>query len=268
MTALPPQTIYTLLTNAGASTTQAIGIMANMWNESGFDPEEIQQGVSDPGYGLVQWEQSSYPGVAGLVTGNSQADAQSQIAYLAQTGGFQAATGPTPAAAAGNFAANYEECASCNPGGAQYQARVSNAATIMGWVTSGNWPQLAGNAATDTSAQATASTQTCLINYSGFFGLANFCALSKSEARAVMGALILTGGAVLGVLGVIILAVYGFEKTPAGRAASQALDATGLGMVMSRAFLSPQERTQLVQGPGRVIRAGTPRSSRSNRKGP
>src|SRR5579862_298926 len=138
MAGVTPKQVYQALTAKGASTVQAIGIMANMIAESGIDPESVNK--SDPNggsYGLVQQNGSTY---ASLVTGNPVNDMNAQIQVIAQNGGFAAASGSTGALAAGNFAANYERCVGCQPGGAQYSARVANASTVEGWVTSGNWP--------------------------------------------------------------------------------------------------------------------------------
>ncbi|HVH71530.1 MAG TPA: phage tail tip lysozyme [Candidatus Dormibacteraeota bacterium] len=140
--ALSPKEVYQDLINAGASTTQSIGIMANMINESGFDPEaKGDQGTS---FGLVQ-QHGNY---GYLVTGNPSADAVAQIKEMISLGGLSAASGSTGAQAAGNFAAGYERCVGCQPGGAQYNSRVANAATVENWISTGKWPQSAGNPAT------------------------------------------------------------------------------------------------------------------------
>jgi hypothetical protein len=141
--------IYHELTGAGASTVQALGIMANMINESGFNPEAIgDQGTS---FGLVQ-QHGNY---SYLVTGNPQADMKRQITALKQLGGFHAASGNTPAEAAGNFAANYERCVGCQPGGAQYNGRVANAATVVQYFKTGKWPNVGGGDTTPGPQQAT-----------------------------------------------------------------------------------------------------------------
>lgn len=133
------KSVYDELTAQGASTVQALGIMANMINESGFRTQAIgDQGTS---FGLVQ-QHGPY---GYLVTGNPAADLKRQIQTLKGLGGFRAASGVTPADAAGNFAANYERCVGCQPGGSQWQGRVGNAATVVGWFKSGKWPQSAGS---------------------------------------------------------------------------------------------------------------------------
>jgi hypothetical protein len=141
MVALSPRAIYDALIGQGASTTQAGGILANVKNESGFDPEAIgDQGSS---FGIVQ-QHGNYNY---LVTGNTAADLAAQVSLLKRLGGFQAAAGSSVSEAAGNFAASYERCVGCQPGGAQWQSRVSNAATVENWITTGNWPTSAGTPA-------------------------------------------------------------------------------------------------------------------------
>lgn len=139
MSQLSPQTVYNALLNAGASTVQAGGIIANAINESGLDPEA--KGDNGTSFGFVQ----QHGNFSYLVTGNDTADLNAQIALLKQNGGFGDASGSTISQAAGNFAASYEKCTECQPGGAQYQSRVNNAATVQGWINGGNWPQSAGS---------------------------------------------------------------------------------------------------------------------------
>ena len=133
-----PLTIYHELTSQGASTVEALGIMANMIAESGFNTQAVgDQGTS---FGLVQ-QHGPY---SYLVTGNPQADMKRQIATVKQLGGFAAARGNTPQDAAGNFAANYERCVGCQQGGDQWNTRRGNAATVVGYFKSGKWPQVGG----------------------------------------------------------------------------------------------------------------------------
>jgi uncharacterized protein YoaH (UPF0181 family) len=132
--------IYHELIAQGASTVEALGIMANMISESGFNTQAVgDQGTS---FGLVQ-QHGNY---SYLVTGNPQQDMVKQIQTLKSLGGFSAASGNTPQEAAGNFAANYERCVGCQPGGAQYNGRVANAAKVVGYFKSGKWPNVGGGA--------------------------------------------------------------------------------------------------------------------------
>src|SRR5271163_843843 len=102
MAGVTPRQIYQALTGAGASTTQAIGIMANGIAESGLNPEAI----GDQGTSFGTWQEHG-AGYAGLVTGNPETDLAAQVKVLAQNGGFAAATGSNAGEAAGNFSANY-----------------------------------------------------------------------------------------------------------------------------------------------------------------
>lgn len=220
-----PKQVYDALTGAGASSTQALGIMANVINESGFDPEAVgDQGTS---FGIVQQHGSQY---AGLVTGNPAKDLAAQVKVIAMNGGFQAASGSTPAEAAGNFAANYERCVGCQPGGAQFNSRVGNAATVSGWASSGKWPQSAGSSsggaqqATLTSADTSLANE-CLVGIpnpahslpviGGLFSSNLTCLFSKSEARALVGGLVMVASGTVALVGVLILAAYGLKKSGA-----------------------------------------------------
>ena len=141
MASVTPKQIYTALTNAGASTVQAIGIMANGIAESGLNPEAVgDQGTS---FGIRQQHGPQY---ASLVTGNPATDMAAQVRVVAQNGGFAAASGSSGSQAAGNFSANYERCTECQAGQSSYQQRVANAATVAAWVSSGAWPTSAGSA--------------------------------------------------------------------------------------------------------------------------
>jgi hypothetical protein len=124
--------LYNALTSAGASPNQAIGMIANAINESSLNPET--RVIDSNGYysnGLWQFNEATYPDSYTLVTGNPAKDMIAQIQYLFQVGGLRAASGSTPQSVAGNFAANFEECGGCQPGGAQYNARIGNVASVM-----------------------------------------------------------------------------------------------------------------------------------------
>jgi hypothetical protein len=232
-----PRQAYQALINAGASTTQAIGILANAINESGIDPEA--RNPSDPNGGSYGFVQQNGAGYAGLVTGNPPVDLKAQIAILAQNGGFKAASGSTPAAAAGNFAAGYERCQGCQPGGPQYNSRVANAATVAGWVSSGKWPTSSGSpagaAAAGPSAAQGGPASPCLIQISGpsvpvLGSLGQACLLSKSEARAIIGGALMVGSAFAALVGLLIVAAAGFRESGAGRAAGGALEGAGAAL--------------------------------------
>lgn len=215
-----PLQIYQALTGAGYSTIQAVGIMANMLAESSLNPEAAAKDTNGYySYGLVQWNTASYPKASSLVTGNPVADLAAQVKYLGQTVKPAALAGATGAAVAGNFAANFERCQTCQPGGASYNQRVANAATIMTMATTGAWPLSVGtptdsgntqnnsnstqNQSNDTQAQDVSAgpNSTCLVGFSnsgvdpsifgwhpvGSVGAFSVCVISKSQARALIG---------------------------------------------------------------------------------
>lgn len=124
--------IYNALRSVGASPAAAIGIIANAMNESSLNPEaKVRDSNGYMSYGLWQFNAASYPDASSLVTGNAAQDLIRQVQYLVKVGGLRAASGATPAQAAGNFAANFERCAGCQPGGSQYNSRVGNVPTVQ-----------------------------------------------------------------------------------------------------------------------------------------
>lgn len=233
-----PEAIYTALLAAGFSTIQAIGAMANAINESRLNPE-TPPGDGGHSWGLWQFNDQSYPD-APHPTGNCAQDITRAVAYLKTHVSGQALAGNTPAEVAGNFAANFERCVGCQPGGSQYQQRVANAATVAGWVASGHWPSSSGGSAGGgggggsggslaTQAVAlTASSTRCLVGGSGVIP----CLLDASQARGIIGGLcLLAGGLVFGVGVILVVAQSGAGQasvkaaaslTPVGRVASAA----------------------------------------------
>lgn len=192
--------------------------MGNMILESRLNPESA--GMDSNGqmsYGLVQWNAGGYPNAHSLVTGHPMADMVAQIRFLAQTGGFKAAAGSTPAQAAGNFAARYERCASCAPGGQQNTTRQSQAQTVAGWAQQGNWPASLGSAsdtATLTAAQQAQGSAECAWMVGGTFPVIPFgiysqtitgCVLSKSQLRAGEGVALIVSGAQVMLFGILLL---------------------------------------------------------------
>lgn len=124
--------IYNALRSVGASPAAAIGIIANAMNESSLNPEtNAMDSNGYRSYGLWQFNAATYPDASSLVTGHPAQDLIRQVQYLVRVGGLRAASGSTPAQAAGNFAANFERCQGCQPGGAQYNARVGNVPAVQ-----------------------------------------------------------------------------------------------------------------------------------------
>lgn len=245
-----PQAIWDALINAGFSTPQAIGAMANGMAESKLQPET--RAMDTNGYysnGIWQFNEGTYPDSSSLITGDCAKDIDAQVGYLASHIGGSALVGRSGAEVAGNFAANFERCTTCQSGGESYTQRVANASTVQGWVDSGNWPASAGNA-TLLAAQAASGGQsgdeaTCLISVGGMHiglvlghgpSLPKWCLLSKSEGRAVLGALLMVAGFVIIIPGIgLVLIDVGTRAIPAvtdsvsktGRAVSYFSPATG-----------------------------------------
>jgi hypothetical protein len=258
-----PLQIYTALTKAGASTVQAIGIMANMINESSLNVEtHATDSNGYPVYGLVSWNAASYPSASQLVTGNPAADLTAQANYLKQTGAFGAASGATPAQAAGNFAANYEKCQGCQPGGSQYNSRVNNATTVSGWLTSGNWPTSAGSGAGAAGSGGGGTGPGCLVANPfsaqlpliGNISAGPSCLFSTSNARALIGGVLMVPALGMGLVGAVLIVALGFrrvapraggaaEAVGAGLAVVPGLEGVGLGVaaVGAASRRSPQQ---------------------------
>lgn len=261
--AVTPKQVYTGLVNAGASTIQAIGIMANGLAESGLNPEAI----GDQGTSFGTWQQHG-AGYAGLVTGNPDADLAAQIKVVAQNGGFAAASGSNAGEAAGNFAANYERCTTCQPGGTSYDQRVANAATVAGWVSSGKWPSSAGSAATPGASGALAASNdpSCAWGFSGSLVVTqvNICVIKKATLRHVVGGGLMVAGGTVGLFGVVLLAAFAFRASGAARAAGQI---AGTVSPAGRVYKRQAARHQAtVTRSERATRAETARGSREARR--
>lgn len=281
-----PKQVYTALTGAGFSTVQAIGIMANGINESSLQPEA--RAVDSNGRysnGLLQWNEASYPTSGGLVTGNCTADLAAQVGFLKATVSGSALNGSTGAEVAGNFAQYFERCVGCQPGGAQNNQRVANAATVEGWISSGKWPAatgpgVSGGGSTLTAADLAASQaslgSTCLIGFGGvpgtswvndIFGsggnVGQFCILSKSEVRALLGGLIIAAGGLVAITGVLILAAYGLKRSGAlDKAANVAAVVPGGQGVAAGLALASNRSQQTGQGVLRQRQAAERESAR------
>src|ERR1700757_317027 len=100
------QTIYDDLISAGASPSEAAGILGNMVQESGLNPEiQAMDSNGAMSRGLIQWnDKGAGSGVnwAQYITGNVANDIMQQVLLLKSQGGFQAAAGATPAESASN----------------------------------------------------------------------------------------------------------------------------------------------------------------------
>jgi Phage tail lysozyme len=203
--------IWETLLQYGATPIQAAGIMGNMMQESGMNPES--SAVDTNGYvsqGLVSWNAASYPQAGSLLTGNPQADIISQIQFLAQTGGFSAASGTTASQAASNFMNNYEHC---DPKACNEPNRVGTAEEVYAAALSNNWanppgnyaltslsPSIAGGASSSGAGPSATTDAGCAINI-GVVG----CIWKNSWSHGLVGSFALVAGAVVMSFGVLLV---------------------------------------------------------------
>jgi len=234
--------IYDALISAGFSTVQAVGAMANAIAESTLSPEaSVIDSNGARSNGLWQFNEASYPDLGRLVTGNCAADIQQQVGYLKAHVSGAALNGSTGAEVASNFAANFERCQGCQPGGSQNATRTANAAKVEGWISSGAWPTsssgISGSPGGSSGGNVLTSTivaGTCVIPLN-IPVAGQFCLLSKGQARGVLGVLLMVAGGMLLLPGVLVLAAAGLERTGAGAAAGKAASAVPVGRVASLA---------------------------------
>lgn len=126
--------IFEALRHAGLNTAQAIGVMANMVNESSLNVEtNAMDSNGARAYGLISWNAASYPDAPGLVTGNPARDLAAQVQYLLhRTSGIgPGLSGGDATTVAGNFAQYVEVCQGCGPGGSQWAARRANVSRVQ-----------------------------------------------------------------------------------------------------------------------------------------
>jgi hypothetical protein len=118
--------IYTFLTHAGFSDNAAAGILGNIEQESGGNPEA---GTNPPGKGLIQ--KLGDPG------GTLAHELQVLMEYVKANGSIADinAHSQTPAAAATYFSDKYER-----PGIPNIQNRISSANEVAAAAKSGKWP--------------------------------------------------------------------------------------------------------------------------------
>ncbi|MHB1473061.1 MAG: phage tail tip lysozyme [Dermatophilaceae bacterium] len=233
--------IYLTLLNNGASTTQAIGIMANMIHESGLNPESSATDSNGQlSWGLVSFNNGSpaYANAqASALTGNVNNDINAQVRLIAANGGFQAAAGSTPSQAAANFAHNFERCAACgyNQGSSQLSARSASASTVQQWLTSGNWPTAAGSTGSGGGPGSSSSgADKCLVPILGT------CLFKESNARALLGGALMVGGGLTLGLAMLALSAEALKST----GATKALKAVPGGQVASKAVGSRRQAKQ------------------------
>jgi hypothetical protein len=102
-------------------------------------------------------------------------------------------------------------------------------------------PDVTGTQGTTGVSTASAVQTGCLVNNPfsaslpliGNISAGPACIFSRSQARAVIGALVLAGGGGIAVVGMILLAAYGLGHAGAGKVAGGALELAGAGLVVA-----------------------------------
>jgi hypothetical protein len=275
-----PRDVYNELIKQGFSTNQAIGALANGMAESGLNAET--RVIDSNGYysnGIWQFNEASYPNSGSLVTGKCAADISAQVGLLRASVSGQALAGGSGAQVAGNFAQYFERCATCQQGGASYQQRVGNAATVSGWISSGKWPtSSAGLTGSAAASSAQAAGPDCAFTLGGGklgpIGLPSACLLKKATIRHAAGAGLMLAGGTVGMVGIILLAAFAFRASGAARTASAALGMvpTPGAQAASRAIASPQAAARArvgrqQQAAATQRRAGEQAAARQRRQG-
>ncbi len=120
--------IYTALVSAGLSSNAAAGILGNIEQESGGNPEE-------PGGGLIQ--------ILGQAGGSLAEQITATLKYIAQNGSIADINShaSTPSAAALYFSTQYERP---DPALANNANRIQSANEVATAAKTGNWPSSSG----------------------------------------------------------------------------------------------------------------------------
>lgn len=174
--------IYTFLTSAGLSPNAAAGILGNIEQESGGNPESIGSG----GGGLIGWT----PLPHGLVTGNPAVDVSKQmdaiIAYIKGNGSIADinAHSPDPATAASYFMTKYER-PRAGPTANEANRRQS-ASDVAAAAKSGNWPASAKLTASATGVSTASLTSATSIGIPGLDQITPFFSDATNFVNKIM----------------------------------------------------------------------------------
>jgi Lysozyme like domain len=84
------------------------------------------------------------------------------------------------------------------------------------------------------------------------------CLIDRTEARAVLGTLLLVSGGLILALGVLVLAAYGLKSSGAGKGAGKALEVIGAGT----AVIAPEVGAPVAAAGSKVRAAGSGRPAR------
>lgn len=216
MSPVSPQTLWNALINNGATPVQAAAALGNAYYESSFDPESNAMDTNGlRSYGL--WQENGKPGASSLVTGDTLKDMQAQIVFMIQHGGLSAANQGNVVDAASQFAARYEVCTGCQPGGDQNTKRAQKAAEYMVMAQSGNWTTKGTNNPLAVGGTPSEDEATCAwsFKYSILTGEHNVCLLHKVAVRNLVASGLFVGMVIVGGLGALVLLAYGLKTSRA-----------------------------------------------------
>lgn len=142
------ETAYEYFLAHGFTPAESAGIVGNLIQESGVNPESVQSG--GPGRGIAQWSLGGRWNPS-LMTGNPQVDLQAQLNFIDQELQSNPSYGltalmrsTTPQEAASTFSADYER-----PG--IIGNRVNDAVNVANMASTGQWPSAVSGSVSLTS---------------------------------------------------------------------------------------------------------------------
>lgn len=212
-------TAYNYFVGKGLTPTASAGIVGNLQQESGVNPESVQ--VGGPGRGIAQWAQGGRWNPA-LMTGNPSVDLNNQLGYVwneLNTGysgtlsSIQSA--PNVTAATVDFQNTYEIP---NPAYADTSARVAYAQSVLN--AAGGSPTVTGSTANSTGTISTVPAMLMNNNSGG----------SGGSGSGGSGGSTSNMGTVLGIVGNDIVGTGG------GLMIGVLLILAGLGMLAFQAY--------------------------------
>lgn len=228
-------TAFAYLIKKGLNPAQAAGIVGNLWQESGLNPNA--NNPSEGAMGIAQWEGGRRTNLYAFANqvGTPANDFNTQLDFLwyELTGSESASLSDlkqtnTPGSAAATFAANYERCQGCASGGGSVPNRVTFANTVYavatGQTAPGGTPQIVtgqpGNSGTGVegpvSSTGASPVDDCQVKIPlpslGPIGGGSVCLWHTGWSRALLGGACLVAGGVMVLTGVALLA--GKNVTP------------------------------------------------------
>jgi hypothetical protein len=236
---------YQYLTSRGLPGPAATGVVGNLVAESGVNPGSVQ--VGGPGRGIAQWSAGgrwntfqAWAASRGLPPLSLDTQLQFLVFEMQSMGVWQQlqrTTDTTQAAAI--VMRSYEMPADQSTANAVHRAQLGEQAI------GGAAPAAPGSI--DTVPASADSIDGCLVGIP-LPGAGTVCLLSRRNGQIVLGGLLLTAGASVGIVGLLLLAAYGFKSSGAARATGQALQAAGAGV----ALVAPEIGVPMAAAGGRV----------------